>query len=73
MLTRIAFADMLLEKGKPVSLVLDDSLVYSGDGRLDAMVEILSEAATRMQEILLTCRDRAFRHAPGNRITLSKA
>lgn len=69
-LTRIAFADMLLEQGRPVSLVLDDPLVYSDDGRLDAMVEILSDAATRMQVILLTCRDRAFRHVPGNRVTL---
>lgn len=70
-LTRIAFADMLLEQGRPVSLILDDPLVYSDDGRLDAMIEILTEAATRMQVILLTCRDRAFRHVPGNRISLN--
>ena len=69
-LTRIAFADMLLEQGKPVSLILDDPLVYSDDGRLDTMIEILSEAALRMQIILLTCRDRAFRHVSGTRITL---
>lgn len=69
-LTRIAFADMLLEQGKPVSLILDDPLVYSDDARLDTMIEILSEAATRMQVILLTCRDRAFRHVAGNRIAL---
>lgn len=70
-LTRIAFADLLLEQGKPVSLILDDPLVYSDDGRLDTMIEILTEASTRMQIILLTCRDRAFRHVPGNRIILS--
>lgn len=69
-LTRIAFADLLLEQGKPVSLILDDPLIYSDDGRLDTMIEILTEAATRMQVILLTCRDRAFRHVFGNRITL---
>jgi DNA repair exonuclease SbcCD ATPase subunit len=69
-LTRIAFADMLLEQGKPVSLILDDPLVYSDDARLDTMLEILSEAATRMQVVLLTCRDRAFRHVAGNRIGL---
>jgi DNA repair exonuclease SbcCD ATPase subunit len=69
-LTRIAFADMLLEQGKPVSLILDDPLVYSDDGRLDTMIEILSEVATRMQVILLTCRDRAFRHVPGNRLLM---
>ena len=69
-LTRLAFADMLLEQGAPVSLILDDPLVYSDDTRLDLMTEVLTEAATRMQVILLTCRDRAFRHL-GNRIALS--
>lgn len=68
-LTRLAFADVLLEQGRPVSLILDDPLVYSDDGRLDLMTEILSEAAERMQVILLTCRERAFRHVEGNRVT----
>lgn len=70
-LTRIAFADMLLEQGRAVSLILDDPLVYSDDARLDLMIEILTETAERMQVILLTCRDRAFRHVPGNRISLA--
>lgn len=72
-LTRIAFADMLLEQGRPVSLILDDPLVYADDARLDLMVEILSEAAERMQVIMLTCRDRAFRHVPGNRISMARS
>jgi hypothetical protein len=70
-LTRIAFADMLLEQGRPVSLILDDPLVYSDDARLDVMIDILIEVSERMQVILLTCRDRAFRHVEGNRITMA--
>ena len=73
LLTRIAFADMLQEQGKPVSLILDDPLVYSDDTRLDLMTDIITEAATRMQVILLTCRDRAFRHVAGNRIILGQS
>ena len=69
-LTRLAFADMLLEQGKPISLILDDPLVYSDDARLDTTTEILVEAASRMQVVLLTCRDRAFRHVPGHRIVM---
>ena len=69
-LTRLAFADMLLEQGMPVSLILDDPLVYSDDGRLDLMTEILEEASQRMQVILLTCRDRAFRHLPATRVQI---
>lgn len=69
-LTRLAFADMLLEQGMPVSLILDDPLVYSDDGRLDLMTEILEEASQRMQVILLTCRDRAFRHLSATRVQI---
>ncbi len=69
-LTRLAFADILLEQGRPVSLILDDPLVYSDDARLDLMSDILADAAGRMQVILFTCRDRAFRHLPGNRVIL---
>lgn len=70
-LTRLAFADLLLEDGAPISLILDDPLVYSDDARLEVMTEILQEAAQRMQVILLTCRTKAFRHVDGNRITLA--
>lgn len=70
LLTRLAFADMLLEEGRPVSLILDDPLVYSDDVRLDAMIDLIAEASRRMQVILLTCRERAFRHVEGNRIRL---
>jgi hypothetical protein len=69
-LTRLAFADLLLDRGLPVSLILDDPLVYSDDARLDAMTEILTEAGKRMQIIVLTCRERAFRHLDANRIPL---
>jgi hypothetical protein len=69
-LTRLAFADLLQDRGAPVSLILDDPLVYSDDARLDAMTNLLSEASERMQVILFTCRERAFRHLGGNRIAL---
>ena len=54
----------------PELLILVDPLVYSDDARLDAIIEIISKAATRMQVVFLTCRGRAFRHVPGNRISL---
>lgn len=69
-LTRLAIADLLREEGRPVSLILDDPLVYADDTRLDLMTEILTEAAQHMQVILLTCRERAFRHMGGTRLVL---
>ena len=69
-LTRLAFADLLLDKQRPVSIVLDDALVYSDDDRLEVMTDILAEAAKRMQIILLTCRAKAFRHVEATRLSL---
>jgi hypothetical protein len=71
-LTRLAFADLLLDKGAPVSLILDDPLVYSDDGRFEVMTDILMEAASRMQVILLTCRAKAFRHVAAHRIAIGE-
>lgn len=71
-LTRLAFADLLLDSGAPASLILDDPFVYSDDERLELMTDILLEASERMQVILLTCRAKAFRHVVGNRITLNQ-
>jgi hypothetical protein len=70
-LTRLAFADLLLEDGAPISLILDDPLVYSDDARLETMTDILQEASKRMQVILLTCRSKAFRHVDANRIVIA--
>lgn len=69
-LTRLAFADLLVAKGKPASLVLDDALVFADDDRFETMTEILAEAATRMQVIVLSCRVRAFRHVEATRLSL---
>src|SRR3546814_19809439 len=54
-LTRIAFADLLIEKGKPASLMLDDALVFADDDRFEVMLDILTEAAQRMPIIILSC------------------
>ena len=46
-------------------------LICATGARLEIMTDILTQAAERMQVILLTCRERAFRHVGGNRITLA--
>lgn len=61
-LTRFAIADLLREEGRPMSLILDDPLVYAADIRLDLMTEFLTEASQHMQVTLMTCRERAFRY-----------
>lgn len=70
-LTRIAFADLLIEKGKPASLLLDDALVFADDDRFDAMLDILTEASRRMQVIVLSCRTSAYRGIDATRIAIA--
>lgn len=60
-LVRLALADFLLEKGRPVTVILDDTLVYSDDSRFEAMLNALTRAARKLQIIILTCRERDYR------------
>jgi len=59
-LVRLALGTMLAEKGRPAPIILDDALVFSDDGRIEAMFDALTRAARHQQVIILTCRDRAF-------------
>jgi hypothetical protein len=59
-ITRLAFADLLHEKGQPVAVVLDDALVYADTERFERMQLILRRAAQRYQVLILTCRERDY-------------
>ena len=67
-LTRLAFADMLLDSGRPAMVMLDDALAYSGSDRLERMFDVLTEASTRMQILILTCRGELFTRLGGKRV-----
>jgi hypothetical protein len=56
-LTRLAFAELLLDRGQPAALILDDALVYSDRKRLRQMQKVLLRAAERLQILVLTCRE----------------
>lgn len=70
-LTRLAFADLLIAKGKPACLLLDDALVFADDARFELMTDILADAARRMQITILSCRAAAYRHVDANRLALA--
>jgi hypothetical protein len=67
-LTRLAFADMLLDSGRPAMVILDDALAYSDSDRLEKMFDVLAEASTRMQILVLTCRGELFTRLGGNSV-----
>lgn len=60
-LSRLAYADLLREAGRPTLIILDDALVHSDETRLAQMKRILFDAATRHQILLFTCHPAAWR------------
>ena len=71
-LTRLAFAELLADQGRPAVVVLDDALVFSDDQRIEQMFQILTRAADRFQILVLTCRERVFRGLPAQRLRLDQ-
>lgn len=70
-LVRMGFAGLFAARRAPVPLVLDDPLVYSDDGRLNAMCAALNDAGRSYQIVVLTCRQTAFTALDAHRLTLA--
>ena len=70
-LTRLALADLLREKGKPVALVLDDPLVNSDDERFRRMGTALHKAAENVQIVVLSCHEDRYKTLDARTIRLS--
>lgn len=64
-LARLALADLLREKGRPVVLILDDALVNCDDERFNRMALALRKAAENVQIIILTCHEVRYEAALG--------
>lgn len=61
LISRLAYADLLQEAGRPTLIILDDTLVHSDSGRLGGMKRILFDAAQRHQILLFTCHPENWR------------
>ncbi len=55
LISRLAYADLLQEAGRPTLIILDDTLVHSDSTRLVGMKRILFDASQRHQILLFTC------------------
>lgn len=55
LISRLAYADLLKESGRPTLIILDDALVHSDHHRLEPMKRALFDAAQRHQILLFTC------------------
>ena len=61
LITRLAYADLLREAGRPTLLILDDALVHTDAQRLPAMKRVLFDAAQRHQVLLFSCHPEHWR------------
>ncbi|HEX5795829.1 MAG TPA: hypothetical protein VFY19_08305, partial [Geminicoccaceae bacterium] len=71
-LVRLAFAELLAERGRPAVVVLDVALVFADDQRIERMFEILAAAAGKFQIIVMTCRERVFEGLGATRLRLER-
>ncbi|MFA5665169.1 AAA family ATPase [Castellaniella sp.] len=55
LISRLAYADLLQEAGRPTLIILDDALVHSDAERLAQMKRMLYDAAKRHQVLLFSC------------------
>ncbi len=60
-ISRLAYADLLREAGRPTLIILDDALVHSDEERLALMKRVLFDAGTRHQILLFTCHPMNWR------------
>ena len=60
LLSRLAYAKLLADQGVAVPVVFDDPLIHADDGRIEKMFDILAEAATHHQVVVLSCHAAAF-------------
>ncbi|MFE8873035.1 GTP-binding protein [Acetobacter persici] len=69
-LVRLGFAELLHARQSPAILVLDDALSFSDSQRLESMFDVLADAATRLQILVLTCHAEAFARLGGRALAL---
>ncbi len=67
-LSRLAFADMLIDRGRPAMVILDDALAFADRDRMERMFDLLAQSASRMQILVLTCRGDVFTRLGGHRV-----
>lgn len=71
-LTRLAFAELLLKEKRPATVILDDALAFSDDQRIERMFDILMRAGESVQILVLTCRKRLFARLGAAEISLKE-
>lgn len=61
LISRLAYADLLKQAGRPTLIILDDALVHCDAERLEQMKRVLFDAGERHQVLLFSCHPERWR------------
>lgn len=70
-LVRLGFAELLHNQHGTSLLVLDDALSFSDSQRLERLFDVLQDASTRFQIVVLTCHAENFAALGGRALSLT--
>jgi len=72
-ISRLAYADLLKEGGRPTLIIMDDALVHSDPQRLQQMQRVVFDASQRHQILVFTCHPENWRSAGADPVAISAA
>lgn len=71
-ISRLAYADLLKEAGRPTLIIMDDALVHSDSERLEQMKRVIFDASQRHQVLVFTCHPVAWRNVGANAVSIGR-
>lgn len=69
-ISRLAYADLLKEGGRPTLIIMDDALVHSDPQRLDQMQRVVFDASQRHQILVFTCHPANWRSVGASPVSI---
>jgi len=70
-ISRLAYADLLKEGGRPTLIIMDDALVHSDPQRLEQMQRVVFDASQRHQILVFTCHPANWRSIGADPVSIS--
>lgn len=72
-ISRLAYADLLKEAGRPTLIIMDDALVHSDTQRLEQMKRVIFDASQRHQVLVFTCHPAAWQNVGAHPVPIGQA
>ena len=71
-ISRLAYADLLKEAGRPTLIILDDALVHTDAQRLEQMKRVIFDASKRHPVLVFSCHPAAWKNVAANPVAIGR-